>query len=149
MMSKVQHRMSDITTNPIANEDNVKHFYVPPETPVDDDMHITRSKFSSLVAQALEQQIAIDNQTSAKAVKLAYTEGLKHGSTKQPDLLQSTSLEMENVGYGNSVTATGESILQQTPQQRPVSCLMMAPIMVSHVAHEQLTANIPDPSTRH
>ncbi len=50
MMSKVQHRMSDITTNPIANEDNV-----PPETPVDDDMHITRSKFSSPVVQALEQ----------------------------------------------------------------------------------------------
>ncbi len=27
MMSKVQHRMSDITTNPIANEDNVRKFY--------------------------------------------------------------------------------------------------------------------------
>ncbi len=127
MMSKVQHRMSDITTNPIVNEDNVRNFYVPPETPVDDDMHITRSKCLSLVAQALEQQIAIDNQSSAEAVKLAYTEGLKHGSTKQSDLLQSTSLEMENVGYGNSVTVTCESILQQTPQQRPVSCLMIAP----------------------
>ncbi len=44
MMSKVQHRMSDIITNPIANEDNVRNFYVPPKTPVDDDMHITRSK---------------------------------------------------------------------------------------------------------
>ncbi len=85
MMSKVQHRMSDITRNPIANEDNVKNFYVPPETPEDDDMHMTRSKFSSLVAQALEQQIVIDNQTSAEAVKFAYTEGLKHGSTKQAD----------------------------------------------------------------
>ncbi len=58
MMSKVQHRMSDITTNPIAN--------VPPETPIDDDIHITRSKFSSLVTQALEKQIAINNQTSAE-----------------------------------------------------------------------------------
>ncbi len=110
-------------------------------------MHITRSKFSSFVAQALEQQIAINNQTSAEAVTLAYTEGLKHGSTKQADPLQSTSLEMENVGYGNSVTATCESILQQTPQQRPVLCLMMAPIMVSHAAHEQLAVNILDPST--
>ncbi len=111
MMSKVQHRMSDITTNPIANEVNVRNFYVPPETLVDNDMHITRSKYSSLVAQALEQQIAINNLTSAEAVKLPYTEGLKHGSTKQSDPLQSTSLEMENVGYGNSVTATGERIL--------------------------------------
>ncbi len=85
MMSKVQHRMSDITRNPIANEDNVRNFYVPPETPEDDDMHMTKSKFSCLVAQALEQQIAIENQTSAEAVKLAYTEGLKHGSTKQTD----------------------------------------------------------------
>ncbi len=85
MMSKVQHRMSDITRNLIANEDNVRNFYVPPETPDDDDMHMTRSKFSSLVTQALEQQIAIDNQTSAEAVKFAYTKGLKHGSTKQAD----------------------------------------------------------------
>ncbi len=54
---------------------------------------------------------------------------------------------MENVVYGNSVTATDESILQQTPQQRPVSCLTMAPITVSHAAHEQLAANRPDPST--
>ncbi len=144
MMSKVQHRMSDITTNLIANEDNVRNFYVPPQTSVDDDMHITRSKLSSLVVHALEQQIAIDNQTSAEAVKLAYTKGLKHGSTIQSDPLQSTSLEMENVGYGNSVRATAESILQQTPQQRPVSCLTMAPVMVSHAAHEQLAANIPD-----
>ncbi len=68
MMSKVQHRMSDITRNPIANEDNIGNFYVPPETPEDDDMHMTKSKCSSLVAQALEQQIAIDNQTSAEAV---------------------------------------------------------------------------------
>ncbi len=149
MISKVQHRMSDITTNPIANEDNVRNFYVPPETPVDDDMYITRSKFSSLVAQALEQQIAIDNQTSAESVKLAYTEGQKHCSTKQSNPLQSTSLEIENVGYGVSVTATSEGILQQTPQQRPVSCLKMAPATVSHAAHEQLAANISDPSTRH
>ncbi len=55
MMSKVQHRMSDITTNPIANEDNVRNFNVPPETPDDDDMHMTRSTFSSLVIQALRQ----------------------------------------------------------------------------------------------
>ncbi len=53
MKSKVQHRMSDITRNQIANKDNVRNFYVPPDTPEDDDMHITRSKFSSLVAQAL------------------------------------------------------------------------------------------------
>ncbi len=30
MMSKVQHRMSDISTNPIANEDNVLKFCEPP-----------------------------------------------------------------------------------------------------------------------
>ncbi len=42
MMSKVQHRMSDITTNPIVNEDNVRNLYVQQETPVDNDMHITR-----------------------------------------------------------------------------------------------------------
>ncbi len=67
--------------------DNVRHFYVPQETPVDNDMHITRLKFSSLVSHALEQQIAIDNQISAKAVQLAYAEGLKHGSNKQSDSL--------------------------------------------------------------
>ncbi len=149
MMSKVQHRMSDITTNPIANVDNVRKFYVPPETPIDDDMHITRSKCLSLVAQALEKQIAIDNQTSAKAVKLAYAEGLKHGSDKQSYPLQSPTLETENVGYRNSVTATGDSILQQTPQQRPVMCLVMASVMVNHTAHEQLAANIPDTSTQY
>ncbi len=33
MMSKVQHRMSDITTNLIANEDNVRKYYVPQEAP--------------------------------------------------------------------------------------------------------------------
>ncbi len=99
-------------------------------------MHITRSKFLSLVTQALEQQITIDNQTSVEAVKLAYAEGLKHGSNKQSDPLQSPSLETKNVGYGNSVTAFGESILQQTRQQRPVTCLVMAPIMVNHTAHE-------------
>ncbi len=144
MMSKVQHRMSDITTNPIAKEDNVRNFYVPPETPDDDDIHMTRSKCSSLVTQALEQQIAIDNQTSAEAVKFAYTEGLKHGSTKQADPQQ-----MEKFDYRNSVTATRENIPQQTPLQRPVSCSTMAPITVSHAEHEQLAANIPDTSTRH
>ncbi len=56
---------------------------------------------------------------------------------------------MEKVDYGNSVTATGEIILQQTPLKRPVSCSMTAPITVSHTAHEQLAANIPDTSTRH
>ncbi len=85
MISKVEHRMSNITTNLIANDDNVRNSYVPPETPDDDDMHITRSKFSSLVDQALEQQIAIDNQISAEAIKFAYTEGLKDSSTKQAD----------------------------------------------------------------
>ncbi len=125
MMSKVQHRMSDITTNPIANEDNIRKFYIPPETPIDDDMHITRSKFSSLITQALEKQIAIHNQISAEAVKLAYAEGLKHCPDKQSYPLQSPPLEMENVGYKNSVTATGDSILQQTPHQRPVTCLAM------------------------
>ncbi len=73
MMSKVQHRMSDITTNLIANEDNVRKFYVP---------------------QALEQQIAINNQTSADAVKLAFAESLKHSSNKQSNPL---FLETENV----------------------------------------------------
>ncbi len=29
MMSKAQHRMSDITRNLIANEDNVRNFYIP------------------------------------------------------------------------------------------------------------------------
>ncbi len=67
---------------------------------------MTRSKISSLIAQALGQQIAIDNQTSTRAVKFAYTKGLKHGSTKQDDPRQSLSLEMEKVDYGNSVTAT-------------------------------------------
>ncbi len=134
MMSKVQHRMSDITRNPIANEDNVRNFYVPPETPEDDDMHMTKSKFSGLVAQALQQQIA-------------NTEGLKHGSTEQADPRQSLSLEMEKVDYGNSVTATGESILQQTPLQRPVSCSKTAPIMVSYAEREQLAVNIPENST--
>ncbi len=128
MMSKVQHRMCDITINPIANDDNVRNFYV---------------------SQAHEQQIAIDNQTSAEAVKLAYAKGLKYGSNKQSDPLQSPSLETENVGYRNSVTAIGESILQQTPQQRPVMCLAMAPVTVNPTAHEQLAANIPDPSTQH
>ncbi len=75
--------------------------------------------------------------------------GLKHGSNKQSYLLQSPSLETENVGYRNSVTATSDSILQQTPQQRPVMCLAKAPITVNHAAHEQLTANKPDPSTQY
>ncbi len=149
MMLKVQHRMSDITTNPIANEDNVRKCYVPLETSINVDMHITRSKCSSLVTQTLEKQIAIDNQTSAEAVKLAFTEGLKHGFDEQSYPLQSPSLETENDGYRNSVTATGDSILQQTPLQRPVTCLAMAPVMVNHAAHEQLTANIPDASTQY
>ncbi len=75
MIAKVQHRMSDIIKNLIANEDNVRNCYIPPETPVDDDMHITRLKLSSLVTQALAQQIAINNQMSAMAVKLAYAKG--------------------------------------------------------------------------
>ncbi len=79
----------------------------------------------------------------------AYTEGLKHGSTKQADPQQSLSLEMEKFDYGNSVTATGESILQQTTLQRPVSFSMMAPVTVSLAEQEQLAANIPDTSTRH
>ncbi len=56
---------------------------------------------------------------------------------------------MEKFDYGNFVTVIGESILQQTPLQRPVSCSTTAPIMVSHAEHEQLVANIPDTSTRH
>ncbi len=51
--------------------------------------------------------------------------------------------------YVNSVKATGESILQQAPQQRPVTFLAMAPITVNHAAHEQLAANIPDTSIQH
>ncbi len=65
--------MSNITTNPIANEDNVRTLYELPEKPNDDDMHMTRSKFSSLVAQALKEQIIIDNKASAEAAKLPYS----------------------------------------------------------------------------
>ncbi len=107
------------------------------------------STFSSRVTQALEKQIAIDNQTSAKVVKLAYAEGLKHGLDKQSYPLQSPTLETENVAYRNSVTATSDSILQQTPQQRLVTCLVMAPVMVNNAAHEQLAGNIPDLSTQY
>ncbi len=56
---------------------------------------------------------------------------------------------MENVCYGNSVIAIRESILQQTLQQRPLMCIAMALVMVNHAAHEQLAANISDPSTQH
>ncbi len=136
MMSKVQHRMCDITRNLITNEGNVRNFYIPPETPEENDMHMTKSKISSLVEQALEQQIAIDNQTSAEVVKFAYNEGLKHGSTRQADPSQSLSLEMKKVDYGNSVTATCESILQQTLLQTPISCSTMAPITMSNADHE-------------
>ncbi len=105
--------MSDITTNPIANEDNVRKHYEPPETPDDDNMNMTRSKCSSLVAQALKEQIIIDNKASTEAVKLAYAEGLKHGSQKQSYPLQSSSLETKNIRLNqNSVTANGDNRLK-------------------------------------
>ncbi len=57
---------------------------------------------------------------------------------------------MVNICFNqNSVTATGDSKLQQTLQLKPESRLATAPIMVNHVAHAQLAANIPDPSTQH
>ncbi len=54
-----------------------------------------------------------------------------------------------HLGYGISVTAIGENILQQTHLQGPVMCLAMAPITVNHATHEQLAVNITDPCTQH
>ncbi len=150
MMSKVKHRVSDILAHPNANEDDVKQQCELPETPDDEDIHMTKSKFMSIITNALEEQMIKVNETSTEVAKAAYAEGVKHGSVKQSLPNNSSSMETESFHFKlNPVTTDGEYGLQQIHQLRSETSVVTAPFTVNHTAFGQMAANRPIPSTQY
>ncbi len=75
-MSKVSHRVSEIMTLPHEDVEEAIQGSEIPETPEEEKFLMTRSKFKDIMTTALEDQ-------SAKAIKVVFTKGVKHGSEIQ------------------------------------------------------------------
>ncbi len=92
-MSKVRHRMSDILPHPHENKEEIRGGQETSETPDEDKVSMIRVKFTSLITKALEGHKNLADVTSAEAVKVAFTEGVKHGSERQTQPSYSSPME--------------------------------------------------------
>ncbi len=66
MMSKVKHRMSEIYHHPHENEEDMRLRHETPEAPDNDKFVMTRTKFQSIMAKALEDQGILADVTTKK-----------------------------------------------------------------------------------
>ncbi len=54
-----------------------------------------RAMFTSIMSKALEDQKNLADATCAEAVKVAFTEGIKHGSERQTQPIHSSPMELK------------------------------------------------------
>ncbi len=99
VMSTVCHHMSDILPHPHENEEEIGGGQETHETPDEDKVFMARVKFMSLIAKALEDQKNLADETNAGAVKVEFTNGVKHGSERLTQLSHSSPMEFETVHF--------------------------------------------------
>ncbi len=120
IMSKVRHRMCEILPQPHENEEELRRRHETPETPDNDKVSMTRDMFTSIMTKALEDQKNLADATSDEAVKVAFTEGVKHGSERQTQPSHSSPMECESVHpVQNPIMTSGEYGLSSVHLLRP------------------------------
>ncbi len=60
---------------------------------------MTKVMFKSIMSKAFEDQKNLVDTTSAEAVKVAFTEGVKKGSELQPQPVHNSIIEPETMCY--------------------------------------------------
>ncbi len=95
-MSKVSRCLSEILPQPHDDEEEVIQRSETPETPDEDKVLMTRFMFKNIMAKALEDQKNLADVTSAEAVEMTFTKGVKHRSDMQTQPLHSSSMETEH-----------------------------------------------------
>ncbi len=73
MMSKVKHRVSEIYHHPHENEEDMRQRHEIPETPDDDKIVMTRTKFQNIMAKALDDQRILADKNTMQVAKVAFT----------------------------------------------------------------------------
>ncbi len=82
--------------------------------------------FKNIIAKALEDLKNLADATSAQAVKVAFTEGVKHRSDMQIQPLHSSSMETETVHQSPVMPSKGYE-LNAVHLLRPATSNAMAP----------------------
>ncbi len=150
MMSKVKHRVSEIYHHPHENEDDIRRRHETLETPDDDKIVMTSTKFQSIMAKALEDQRVLENENTMQVAKVAFTEGVKQASEGLNKPNHSSSIGMASDSLNQvPVMTIGLNELQHIHQLRPETSVTMAPFTVSYTAPASMAANTPVSSTQH
>ncbi len=124
MMTKVKHCMSVI---PHENEEEIRQRHD------DDKVSMNRAMFTSLMAKALEDHTNLANATNGEAVKVAFTEGVKHGSERETQPIHSSPMEMASVhSYQNPIATSGEYGLNAVHLLRPETGSTTGTLMVNN-----------------
>ncbi len=97
MISKVTHGVSEILHQPHDNEEDVRQRSEVPQTQDDDKVSMTRVMFKDIIAKAREEQKSLADANSQEAIKVAFTEGVKHASDLQTQPLHSLAMESETI----------------------------------------------------
>ncbi len=73
IMSKVKRRVSEIYHHPNESEDNMRRRHETPETPDNDKIVMTKTKFQSIMAKALEDQRVLADENTTQVATVAFT----------------------------------------------------------------------------
>ncbi len=82
---------------------------------------MTRVMFKNIMTKALEDQKSLADATSTEAIKVAFTEGVKHGSDMQAQTLHSSSMEPETLRQNPIKPSVGYE-LNAVNLLRPATC---------------------------
>ncbi len=141
----MKHRVSEIFSH--AFGDDTRQQCESPETPIDEEVTMTRSKLNSIVSNALTKQLIKCNENSTEVAKLAYVEGYKDCSERQPIQSHSSSMETESVHFKQKpVIMYDERELQYVHQLRPDQMAATYATLLNHVALGQVASNVPTSS---
>ncbi len=149
-MSKISHCVSEILPETQSVEEEVVQRTEKPETLDDDKVSMTRVIFKSIMTKALEDQKNLADATSAQAVKVAITKGIKHGSELQTQPLHSTTIEPETVRHiveQSPIMPFEENGLNAVHKLRPGICNAIGPSVVNLATPVQSAAKLPVFST--
>ncbi len=108
---------------------------------------MTRTKLNSIVSNALTKQLIKCNENSTESAKLAYVEGFKDCSGRQPIQSHSSSMETESIRFKQKpVIIDDERELQYVHQLRPDQRATTDPTMVNYIALGHVASNVPTSS---
>ncbi len=104
--------------------------------------------FTSLMTKYLEHQKNLADATSAQAVKVAFTKGVKHRSERQIQPIHSSPMELENVRQiQNHITTHCEYGLNSVHLLRPEAGNTIRTLTVNNAIPIQQKAKLPVFST--